>query len=389
MILAILFAVSVYDGYHVRVSNPQILLGYSALIPAGLLALAAVLTARLPRPLATVVPVWLAALFGYGAIALLRDVNDPVTVLVDVVNFTAPLVLLLAVIARPGLVSLRSVRVLLVGLGIAAVVAFVVNPGVRFDAPSTVLLAGLWVWVSRRPSWRSGGAVVVAAYLALASGYRTQLVLWGLLGFLALAAGPRWLRGVLLLGAATLGALLLFGVIAPEEATNSTRIFNLADESSARRVDEIRDALAAMRDWPMWLYPFGSGAGGSFEAHYAYNSLNLDAGTGTVHHVHVGPVATMFRLGLFGLIVMAVLYVAVARSVLAIDRQTSTMLQFFSLATAGLMAEWLFFDVTTYPMFGYALAGWFYYEFVAVSVEPGATTPPQRAECPSPARRTT
>lgn len=379
--LAILVTVSVYDGYYVRVSDPQIVLGYTVLVPAGLLALLAVATVKLPRPLSAIVPVWALALFGYGAFALLRDVNPVTTTLVDVVNYGLPLVLLLAVLTRPGLVSMRAIRFVLVGLAVAAVVAFLINRGLRYDTPSAVLLAGLWVWVSRRPGWLSGGAVALAGILTLDSGYRTHLVLWAVLGFLALAAGPRWLRGALLLVGAGGAVLLLFGVIAPQAGAdaNSTRIFELADESTIRRLDEIRDVWNALITQPVWQHPFGNGMGGSFPAFYAHESLNLDRGTGLVHHIHVGPVATAFRFGLFGLAVMVALYVKVGRSVLAITKETPVAQQFFRLAAAGLMLEWLFFDVTTYPMFGYAMAGFLCYEYAAkVSDEPTATVPRQR-----------
>lgn len=358
LMLGVLLAVSVYDAFYVRVDSRQTYLGYAIGIPAAGIIVLDARRLRVPPPLCWIVPLWAGTVIAYVAVALHQHTNPASLIGSDTLALAMPLLLLVAVLTRPALVSDKAVRIVLLGLAVAALVAVAVDqPSLRHDPPSSVLLAGAWLWYARQPSVFRAGSLAVLLYLSYSSGYRAHMLLWLLIGFLALRHGRRALRRALVFGAAALAVLLALGNV-PLELTvgTNTRDFTFDDLSSAQRIGEVRDAWGAVSQWPLWQYPFGAGFGSRFLAHEASGSLGVDKSNGLLHHIHHGPMTMLFRGGLFGVVALGGLALAALRGVREPAERDFARL-FFPLAISGLLVEFLVFNVTLYPIFGYVLAG--------------------------------
>lgn len=359
--VGILATVALYDAQLTRVDTEQVFIGYLAAVPVGLLALVGIGRRYLPPPLHLLLPLWLAAVIGYAAVAFLATDHAPNLIVYDVMALLMPVLWALAAIARPGLVGPRAVGVLLAAYAVAAVLApLSVEAPLRHDAPSVLLIVAAWMWMARRPGWVPGLALAALLYLTYLSGYRTQLVLWAVVGWLALRGGHRLVRHTLALVAAVLAVLLALGIIPVEASVAHSRFTQVADLSNAQRIYEVRDAWTAMQSWPAWEWFTGSGMGGEFRVHLAWHTPNMREGM--LSHIHIGPAGVLFRLGVLGLVVLAAIYLHVGRRAVRLTREP--LRDFFRLSMLAMLLDFLVRNVTLFPTFGFVVGGYLFYEYV-------------------------
>ena len=358
--IGILATVAIYDAMFTRVNTEQTVIGYLVAIPVGLLAVVGVARRFLPSPLHLLLPLWLALVTVYASVAFL--VTDRATNLIayDTLALLLPALWPLAAIARPGIVGPRAVGVPLAAYAMAAVIApLAIQAPLRHDAPSVLLIVAAWMWMARRPGWLPGLALLVLVYLTYLSGYRTQLVLWAVVGWLALRGGHQLVRHGLALVAAVLAVLLGLGVIPIEASVAHSRFTELADLSNAQRIYEVRDAWTAMQSWSAWEWITGSGMGSEFRVHLAWHTPNMREGM--LSHIHVGPAGVLFRLGVLGLLALAAVYIHVGRRAVRLTRDP--LRDFFRLGLLAMLLDFLVRNVMLFPEFGWVVGGYLFWEY--------------------------
>lgn len=358
LLVGVLFAVAVFDALYVHVQSSQTYIGYAVALPALALVVARARRTAVPRSMSVVIVVWVEVAVAHAAIAWYAQ-HPTNLVGSDLAAVLMPVVVLFAALANPAIVGEQATKIVLAGLAVAAVVAAAV-PQVagRHEKPSTLIAAASWLWFADRPSWRRAAAVGAVAYLGWSSGFRTSLLIWVAVGFVALGGRHRRVRHAMVVLAVGLGVLAATGAVALDD---SDRRLTVNDPSSIQRVDEVKDAWAAISEWPAWQYPVGAGFGGQFEAVEAAGSRGVDPSTGRLHQMHHGPGMVLYRLGILGVLALGALTVAVVRALR--DRTAPPVQRLLAVAMFGFLCEFLVLNVSLYPHFWWVLAGFLFYRY--------------------------
>jgi hypothetical protein len=209
---------------------------------------------------------------------------------------------------------------LAIGLGLAAIAApFASDLPTRFEPPSALLMALLWVGVfaggtirMRAASFMGLATILVLAYQ---SGNRTSILLWVAAGTLAAAGATsgRW-RSMVVVAAIAVALALSAGAgtssPAASQLVSNSRFKTLVGEDSRdasleARFQEAADAADWRASGSIPALIFGGGHGATFVPERKIIDQNLDE-KGRSHNIHLGPVLVWFRYGLLGTAILAI-----------------------------------------------------------------------------------
>lgn len=299
----------------------------------------------------------------------------PTYVMGDAAAIALPLLMIVYGRGDARLFSGRVIRWMVISsFAIACCSLLFADDAGRYEPPTPLLMAALWVWatfpgpLSRRLA--AGAGLVVVAALALGSGFRTHailVVLGGAATLLLRAYSGR--RVALLVGflvALTLLAVLSGLHLAVYSILLDTRfgpmlLYGL-DHSSVNRFFEVQDAAHVMSTrWDIWHYVAGEGHGATYEPSFSYSDRNLTADN-RIHNIHIGPALLVFRYGLLGAALWLGLLAAVVRAFrytrdnLAVlpDAEARSV---FAVAGLLVLVEFLQFNSIVNPLSAFAIAG--------------------------------
>jgi len=318
---------------------------------------------RLPGSLAAVLPGWLLLSLLSVVVSIHNGGSSMLLMTTTFALSLLPVVLTCAGLVKPQLFSERSVRTLLVGLFVGAVVAWLYGRHrVRYDAPDALLIAGAWCWFAEKPGRRRLAVAAVLLLLSYYSGYRTAIVVWCIAGGIVLWKTGLASRFAIVSAVIALVVVVVAGYIPFHTLVqgSGSRAADFAgtdqDVSIETRLDELRDVRRAIGNWAPHEWLVGEGHGGTYEPDKAYYSSNILKETGRIHQIHNGPALIFFRYGLVGLGFLLALVVATWRTLQSITSlRIGTALM--PLGCLLYLLTFLTLNVTLTPVFAYVISG--------------------------------
>lgn len=316
LLVAALFGLyAIYDAV-VFYAVPEQRLYYALAVGPVLVAAALVFAIRrgvaLPR-LATLTLVSLCLLPIAGALA--SGGTDVTAIAADLVTFLLPLAVVVLASRYRGLHENGPALLALVGLLAAAAVLaplFGQNQAGRFQPPPILLaswLCALLAHRSGRLQVLAGIALLTVIGLSFGSGSRASLLTLSMLAMLPLAMREGLLRfGIVVALAGVLGVFvassLSEGAAAAVAGTSRMAAIGrgeFADPMEAR-LEEERDIRAEIAEWGPSKWLLGAGHGSRWTPVAAtVHPQNIKA-DGTIHQIHITPVALLYRCGIPGLV---------------------------------------------------------------------------------------
>lgn len=330
-----------------------------------------------PRMLGSLILGWGLIWLSYAYISVLMQPSWSANYFVgDATLALLPLFVMLGFTVHPGWLKRRtSILLLLALLGIAAVGARLVGMlGMRHEAPSSLLIAGVWYFAleadARRVRWCLAYPLVAAVgLLCYSSGYRTHLILWIaapfvirllLRGFWAVVRAC--LALALIIGVAVLGGVEIDLVDTFRESRFQSILSGRPDESLGTRFAELHDVGETIeREWIPGQSVFGYGFGAAYQPQRSFIDSNV-GDDGRVHNIHFGPALVFFRFGYLGLVIFAAMLAVVVQTLrdLRMDEVGPFDRSTVAILGVGLLLfsiEFLVLNSTVQPAMSFCLGG--------------------------------
>jgi hypothetical protein len=380
VLLLLIGAFQIYSALSVRFQSGARVLFSLLTFSTIVLVIITIRQARLSRRGMNVAIIWLVV----ASMFLLPVPTQPFQyfkfVIGDYVSTLFPLLLFFAGFGSPRMFTdVRSVRFLSGLLLIAAIVAPILGAEQhRYDPPSVVLLAAACIFFISAPTRRAklfyAGLLLLLAFLALGSGYRTSIILWlaGLVLVLFIFHGPQRMLSMGLAAAVVIIVGGQLGVINFDLVSklDETRFRTLAngqtDYSLQARVDEARDVVhMASTRWPAYQMLYGYGYGAHYQPEKSFIVRNVN-GDGLVHNIHIGPALIYFRFGIAGLaIYLALIWVLIKELLYArqmkIRGKIDIVRTFFVIATMLYLLDDTVRNSFLEPTFAFVIAGFLFH----------------------------